>query len=108
MRERGYGTTLNGDMALDRNLSTTILRDVLVRGSARGQSHLRCQFKSRNIIQRNVAYARSHYKALATAKTCEDFIMQKGDNISMLVLTYPASPDRKDIRQMRRFKNHHR
>eukprot|EP00959_Pyramimonas_sp_CCMP1952_P297085 6215316-Pyramimonas_sp.AAC.1 len=58
--------------------------------------------------EKQYVYIRSHYRALATAKRCEDLITQNCANISMLLFTCPLSPDRTDIRLVRQLRNHHR
>jgi len=104
----GIGTVPPRDMALTREMSTRVLHDVMTRGFVDNKTALRCQFKSRNEWVGSLLYTRSHYRARATANMCEEWIAEKGDKISMLVLTYPESPERKDIPLSSTFKNHHR
>jgi len=107
----GGGTGINaksGDMALTREMSTTLLRDVAKRSFANGQATLRCHYKSRNEWVGEDVYVRSHYRARATADKCEDWILDKGAKISMLALTYPVSHERSDIPPWTAFKQHHR
>jgi hypothetical protein len=109
--KRSKGTGIHapkGDMVLTREMSTTLIRDVASRSVVNGTTELRCQYKSRNALVGNRAYVRSHYRSRLTAHTCEDWILEKNEKVSMLVLTYPVSQGRSDMPHESAVQQHHR